>query len=38
MKIGRYVHCTKISPEFECQGQRSRSAGTKNEKVLSHLH
>jgi len=27
------VHCTKISPDFECQGQRSRSPGQKNEKV-----
>jgi len=27
------VHCTKISPEFECQGQRSRSPGQKNEEV-----
>ena len=24
------MHCTKISPEFECQGQRSRSPETKN--------
>ena len=24
------MHCTKISPEFKCQGQRSRSPGTKN--------
>jgi len=24
------MQCTKISPEFECQGQRSRSPGTKN--------
>ena len=23
------MHCTKILPEFECQGQRSRSLGTK---------
>jgi len=23
------VHCTQISPEFECQGQMSRSPGTK---------
>ena len=23
------MHCTKIAPEFECQGQRSRSPGTK---------
>jgi len=22
MKLGSYVHCTKISPEFECRSQR----------------
>jgi len=27
------VHCTKISPDFECQGQRSKLQGTKDEKV-----
>jgi len=27
------VHCTKISPQFECQGQRSSSPGTKKETV-----
>ena len=27
------MHCTKISTEFECQGQRSRSLRTKDEKV-----
>jgi len=27
------VHCTKISTEFECQDQRSRSPGTKGKKV-----
>jgi len=27
------VHCTKISPEFEFGGQRSRSPGTKKRKV-----
>jgi len=26
------VHCTKISSKFECQGQRSRSSGTKKRK------
>jgi len=26
------VHCTKISSEFECQGQMSRSPGTKTKK------
>jgi len=26
------VHCTKISPEFECHGQMSRSLGQKSEK------
>jgi len=29
MKLGGYVLCTQISPNFECQGQRSRSPGTK---------
>jgi len=33
MKLGGYVHSTKISPEFDCQGQRSRSPGTKTEIV-----
>jgi len=32
MKLSGYVHCTKISPEFECQGQRSRSPETKNDR------
>ena len=32
------MHCTKISPEFECQGQRSKvkdqgHRGQKNEKL-----
>ena len=39
MKLGGQVHCTKISPEFECQGQRSKAkiAGDKkNEKVRTH--
>jgi len=36
MKLGGWVHCTKVSPDFECQHQRSRSLGTKNEKLLSH--
>jgi len=27
------MHSTKISPEFECRGQRSRSTGTKKIKV-----
>ena len=27
------MHCTKISPEFKFGGPRSRSPGTKNEKV-----
>jgi len=38
MKLGRQVHCTKISPEFEFVGQRLRSPGTKNEKLSSHPH
>jgi len=29
MKLGGYMHCTKILSEFECQGQRSISPGTK---------
>jgi len=38
IKLGGYVHCTKILPEFECQGQRSKVkvTGDKNEKV-QHL-
>jgi len=32
MKLGGYVHCTKISPEFECRGQRSTSPGQKMKK------
>ena len=32
MKLGSYVHCTKILPEFECRGQRSRSPGQKMNK------
>jgi len=33
LKLGGYMHCTKIWHKFECQGQRSRSLDTKNEKV-----
>jgi len=33
MKLGIWVHCTKILQEFQCQGQSSRSSGTKNESV-----
>jgi len=35
MKLGDWVHCTKISPisNFGVKGQRSRLPGTKNEKV-----
>ena len=29
-KVGGQVHSTEISLEFECQGQRLRSPGTKN--------
>ena len=32
IKLGGYVHCTKISPEFECQGQRSKVMVTSNKK------
>jgi len=40
IKLGAEVHCTKISPEFEGQGQRSKVKVTrdKNEKLLSHSH
>ena len=31
------MHCTKISPEFECQGQRSRLPGTKKTKKCGIL-
>jgi len=31
-KLGGSMHCTKFSPDFECQDQRSTSPGTKNEK------
>jgi len=39
MKLGRYVHCTKIAPEFEYQGQRSKFKviRDKNKKLLSHF-
>jgi len=40
IKLGGYIHCTKISPEFEGQGQRSKVKVTrdkKNEKLLSHI-
>jgi len=35
MKLDDYVRCTKMSSEFECQGQGStiKVTGTKNEKV-----
>jgi len=35
MKLGRWVHCTKISTEFDCQGQRSRVKVTKDKKIKS---
>jgi len=41
IKLGGYVHCTKILPEFECQGQRSKVKVTrykKDKKQLSHPH
>ena len=31
------VHYTKISPEFECQGQRPRSLGTKKRKSTAFV-
>ena len=35
MKLGAYVHSTNISPEFECQDQRSKVkvTGDKRRKV-----
>jgi len=38
MQLGDYVRCTKISPEVECQRQRSKVTEDKNEKLLSHPH
>jgi len=32
MKLGGYVHCTKILPEFECQGQRLKVKVTRDKK------
>jgi len=32
IKLDSYMHSTKISPEFECQDQRSRSQGLKTKK------
>jgi len=32
-KLGGYVHSTKISPEFECQGQRSKVKVTGDKKT-----
>jgi len=32
MKLGSYVHCTKILPKLACQGQKSRSPETKTKK------
>ena len=29
------MHCTKISPEFECQGQRSKLKVIRDKNVLS---
>ena len=34
-KLGSYVHSTKISPEFECQGQRSKVKVTGDKKRKS---
>ena len=41
MKLGGYVYCTKVSPEFEFGDQRSTVKVTgdkKNENMLSHPH
>ena len=35
MKLGGSVHCTKSSPEFECQGQRSKVKVTGDKKRKS---
>jgi len=35
MKLGRQAHCTKCWLEFECQGQRSSSLGTKTRRPAS---
>jgi len=32
MKLGSYVQCTKISPEFACQGQGQGHRGQKTKK------
>ena len=32
MKLGGYVYCAKISPEFECQVQRSKVKVTRDKK------
>jgi len=37
MKLGGYVHFTKISSEFGCQGQRSKVTKDKNDKVWHFL-
>ena len=29
------MHCTKISPEFECQGQRSKVKVTRNKRTTA---
>jgi len=33
MKLDGYVQRTKISPEFECEGQRSKVKATKDKKT-----
>jgi len=35
MKLGGYMHSTKISPGFECQGQRSKVKVTGDKKQRS---
>jgi len=35
MKLGSQMHCTVISPEFECQGQRSKVKVTGDKKRKS---
>ena len=38
MKLGGYVHCTKISPEFEFWGQRSNVKVTGDKKNAKVRH
>jgi len=35
MKLGGLVRCTTVSPQFECQGQRSKVKATTTRNALS---